>query len=94
MREEGEGESFFEKIVERRFKAYEEKCLETIELVDEALGRPHITIDIALPEGCEEFRDEFEKLTEDEEFVEEVRKLVKKYLQKRSRESKEAETLN
>lgn len=81
-----EEESLIGRLVEKRFKAYEEKCLEEIELVDEALGRPHITIDIALPEGCEEMREEFEKLPEDEDFIKELQDFIREFLAKKLRE--------
>lgn len=72
-----------EKLIMKRFKNFEEKCREEIDLVDEALGRPHVTLDIALPAGCEELREFFEKLPEDEEFKSELEAFIRNYLKRK-----------
>ncbi|MEM1667322.1 MAG: hypothetical protein QXE91_02670 [Thermofilaceae archaeon] len=72
-----------ERMIMKRFRNFEEKCREEIELVDEALGRPHITLDIVLPAGCEELKEIFEKLPEDEEFMKELEKFVRDYVKRK-----------
>ncbi len=83
VKEEGE-KGFLERVIERRFKTYEEKCVEEIEFAEEALGKPHVMISIALPEGCEGLVEEFRRLPEDEEFINEVRNLVRRYLERKA----------
>ena len=45
-----------------------------------AIGRPFITLKIELPEGLDDQRNPFLKLEYDEEFLDEVKDLAKKYL--------------
>jgi hypothetical protein len=45
-----------------------------------AMGKPFIVIKVEIPEGFEEFRNEFLSLERDELFQEEVKDLVKKRL--------------
>lgn len=45
-----------------------------------AMGKPFIVIKVEIPEGFEEFRNEFLSLEKDELFQEEVKDLVKKRL--------------
>ena len=57
-------------------KEYEEEKRE----FEMALGRPFITLKIELPEGFDDQRKPFLKLEYDEEFLDEVKDLVKKNL--------------
>ena len=45
-----------------------------------ALGKPFITISLEIPDGFENFNSEFLKLEKDQQFLEEVRDLIKKRL--------------
>ena len=45
-----------------------------------AIGKPYITLKIELPEGFEDQRQNFLKLEEDTEFIEEIKDHVKKNL--------------
>lgn len=83
-----EGETL-EKLIIKRFKTYEDKCKEEIDLVEEALGRPHILLDVALPEGCDHLREEFEKLPEDCEFREELQSFIRDVLMRRASKQRE-----
>ena len=57
-------------------KEYEEEKRE----FEMAIGRPFITLKIELPEGFDDQRNPFLKLEYDEEFLDEVKDLAKKYL--------------
>jgi hypothetical protein len=57
-------------------KEYEEEKRE----FEMAIGRPFITLKIELPEGFDDQRNPFLKLECDEEFIDEVKDLVKKNL--------------
>ena len=57
-------------------KEYEEEKRE----FEMAIGKPFITLKIELPEGFEDQRTPFLKLEYDEEFLDEVRDLIKKNL--------------
>ena len=57
-------------------KEYEEEKRE----FEMAIGRPFITLKIELPEGFDDQRNPFLKLEYDEEFIDEVRDLIKKNL--------------
>ena len=57
-------------------KDYEEEKRE----FEMAIGRPIITLKIELPEGFDGQRNSFLKLESDEEFIDEVKDLVKKNL--------------
>jgi hypothetical protein len=45
-----------------------------------AIGKPFITLKLEIPNGFEEFYNEFLKLEKDDQFHEEVRDLIKKRL--------------
>ena len=45
-----------------------------------AIGKPYITLKIELPEGFEDQRQNFLKLEEDAEFIDEIKDHVKKNL--------------
>ena len=45
-----------------------------------AIGKPYITLKIELPEGFEDQRQNFLKLEEDTEFIDEIKDHVKKNL--------------
>ncbi len=66
-----------------RFRSHESIYEREKELVEEAIGRPRITITIELPEGYEDMRGDFERLKDDPEFVEDVRRLVRDHLDRR-----------
>lgn len=72
-----------EKLVDKRFRTVEGKWRDELELVDEALGRPHIALSIPLPEGCEGMEEAFRKLPEDEEFVRELQCFIREALRRR-----------
>ncbi|TRO54879.1 hypothetical protein E2P63_00465 [Candidatus Bathyarchaeota archaeon] len=57
-------------------KEYEEEKRE----FEMAIGRPFITLKIELPEGFDDQRNPFLKLEYDEEFIDEVKDLIKKNL--------------
>ena len=57
-------------------KEYEEEKRE----FEMAIGKPFISLKIELPQGFEDQRTPFIKLESDEEFLDEVRDLVKKNL--------------
>jgi hypothetical protein len=57
-------------------KEYEEEKRE----FEMAIGRPFITLKIELPEGFDDHRNPFLRLEYDEEFIDEVKDLVKKNL--------------
>lgn len=73
-----------EELIEKRFRALKEKYQEELDLVSEALGKPCIVLHIQLPEGCEEYRELFEKLSEDEEFMAELQNFVREALKRRA----------
>ena len=77
-----------EKIVDKKFKRFEERFRKEKELIEQSIGRPHISLDVELPKGCEDMEKEFKSLSEDKEFMDELRDLVKKHLD-RKREEKE-----
>ena len=58
-------------------KRYEEEKRE----FEMAMGKPFIAIRIEIPEGFEELRPQFLELEEDEQFLEEVKDLIKKRLE-------------
>jgi len=45
-----------------------------------AIGRPFITLKVEIPDGFEDFRNQFLRLERDEQFQEEVKDLIKKRL--------------
>lgn len=57
-------------------KEYEEEKRE----FEMAIGRPFITLKVELPEGFEDQRKPFLKLEYDEEFLDQVKDLIKKNL--------------
>jgi len=58
----------------------EEKYEETKKEFEMAMGKPFITIKIEMPEGFEDLRAQFLSLEHDDQFLEEVRDLIKKWL--------------
>ena len=61
----------------RKPEAEYEEAKRKFEMV---IGKPFITLKLEIPEGFEEFSNEFLKLEKDEQFHEEVRDLIKKRL--------------
>ncbi len=75
------------KKLERIKKWFEPKKLKSEERYDEekrefenSIGEPAINIRIVIPEGFENQRAQFQNLEKDQQFLEEVRDLVKKRL--------------
>jgi hypothetical protein len=60
----------------KRERTYEEEKRE----FEMAMGKPFINIRIEMPDGFEELRAQFLNLEKDEQFLEEVKNLVKKRL--------------
>jgi hypothetical protein len=58
----------------------EERYDEEKEEFEKAIGEPAITIRICIPEGFEDLRPQFLKLEKDQQFLEELKDLVKKRL--------------
>jgi predicted nucleic-acid-binding protein len=73
-----------ENLIEKRFKSVEEKYREELDLVSEALGKPCIILHVQLPEGCEEYRELFEELPHDEEFMAELQEFIREALRRRA----------
>ncbi|MEM1509718.1 MAG: hypothetical protein QW291_06835 [Thermofilaceae archaeon] len=69
-----------ESFIEKRFKKYKEKCKKEEEIVEEMLGYPHITLNIRLPDNCENLADKFINLPNDLNFIKELEKFIKEYL--------------
>jgi len=63
----------------RKMKS-EEKYEETKKEFEMAMGKPFITIKIELPNGFDDLRAHFLSLEKDEQFLDEVRDLIKKRL--------------
>ena len=57
--------------------------------IEMAMGKPFITIKVEIPKGFEDFYNQFLSLEKNEQFLEEVKDLVKKrlMLEKRHRKS-------
>ena len=66
-------------ILSRKWKP-EAEYEETKRKFEMVIGKPFITLKLEIPEGFEEFSNEFLKLEKDEQFHEEVRDLIKKRL--------------
>jgi len=58
-------------------KRYEEEKRE----FEMAMGKPFIDLRVEIPEGFEDLRPQFLELEEDEQFLEEVKDLIKKRLE-------------
>ncbi len=71
-------------------KEYEEEKRE----FEMAIGKPFINLKIELPEGFEEQRTPFLKLEYDEDFLDEVRDLIKKNLLCKPKDEKTTTTEN
>ncbi len=71
-------------------KEYEEEKRE----FEMAIGKPFINLKIELPEGFEEQRTPFLKLEYDEDFLDEVRDLIKKNLLCKRKDEKTTTTEN
>ena len=75
-------------------KRFQRKSLSKKEYEEEkrqfemAIGKPFITLKIELPKGFENQRNTFLKLENDEEFLDDVKDLVKKNLLFKSKNSK------
>ncbi len=68
------------KWIESRVKKPEAKYDEAKKEFEMAIGKPFITIKIEIPEGFEDLRGQFSNLEKDEDFLREVRDLIKKRL--------------
>jgi len=67
---------WFESRKPKRKRRYEEEKRE----FEMAIGKPFITIRIEIPKGFEDLRAQFLNLEKDEQFLEEVKNLIKKRL--------------
>ncbi len=78
------------KWLESKKRKTEVEYDETKREFEMAIGKPFITIKVAIPTGFENLRSQFLNLEKDEQFHEEVKDLVKKrlILEKRRRKSK------
>lgn len=74
------------RLVDRKFKRYEERYEEERGLIEEHLGRPHMYLRVEMPEGCEGMEEEFANLREDKQFVDDLKDLVKRHLERKRRE--------
>lgn len=72
----------FRRRFERRKKVYEEEKGK----VGRALGKPHITLTIELPESCKGMEQEFEQLPEDRQFKKELEEFIHDYIVRKSEE--------
>ena len=68
------------KWIESREKKPESEYEEAKRKFEMAMGKPFITVSLEIPEGFEQFNTEFLKLEKDQQFLEEVRDLIKKRL--------------
>ena len=68
------------KWIDSRDKKPETDYEEAKRQFEMAIGKPHITLKLELPEGFEKFSTEFRKLENDIQFHEEVKDLIKKRL--------------
>lgn len=67
---------WFNRRKPKRERTYEEEKRE----FEMAMGKPFISIKIEMPEGFEDLRAQFLNLETDEQFLEEVKDLIKKNL--------------
>lgn len=67
---------WFNRRKPKRERTYEEEKRE----FEMAMGKPFISIKIEMPEGFEDLRAQFLNLETDEQFLEEVKDLIKKRL--------------
>lgn len=67
---------WFNRRKPKRERTYEEEKRE----FEMAMGQPFISIKIEMPEGLEDLRAQFLNLETDEQFLEEVKDLIKKNL--------------
>ncbi len=74
---------WFRERRKHRLKEYEEAKKE----FEDVVGKPSISINIELPEGCEDMRESFKRLEDDKAFKKKVEKLVIRRL-KRERSRK------
>lgn len=68
------------KWIESRAKKPETEYDEAKREFEMAMGKPFINIKVEIPEGFEDLRNQFLSLEENENFLEEVRDLIKKRL--------------
>lgn len=66
--------------IEARDRQPESEYEEAKRKFEMAMGKPFITVSLEIPEGFEQFNTEFLKLEKDQQFLEEVRDLIKKRL--------------
>ena len=68
------------KWIESRIKRPETEYDEAKREFEMAMGKPFIHIKVVIPEGFEELRTQFIRLEKDEDFLMEVKDLIKKRL--------------
>jgi hypothetical protein len=72
--------SLVKRWIEARDRQPESEYEEAKRKFEMAMGKPFITVSLEIPEGFEQFNTEFLKLEKDQQFLEEVRDLIKKRL--------------
>lgn len=75
-----------ERIIKKKFERYAKEFEEEVERTEEALGKPHIMVNVEMPEGCEDMEKEFRDLAQDAGFLKDVKDLVKRHLDKKKEE--------
>jgi hypothetical protein len=68
------------KWIESRIKEPEKEYDETKREFEMAMGKPFINIRVEIPEGFEDLRGQFLHLEKDQDFLSEVKDLIKKRL--------------
>jgi hypothetical protein len=76
------------KWIESRERQPESEYEEAKRKFEMAMGKPFITLRLEIPPGFEKFNAEFLKLEKDQQFLEEVKDLIKKRLLLDSRRKK------
>lgn len=83
--------SWMDRVFRRKFERRRREYEEEKEKVDKALGKPHITLTIELPESCKGMEQEFEQLPSDKQFWEELEEFIHDYISRKNRERKESQ---
>ncbi|HDN17981.1 MAG TPA: hypothetical protein ENF41_02870 [Candidatus Bathyarchaeota archaeon] len=76
------------KAREKRMKRISERYEEEKRRIEEAIGRPRIHLRVELPEGYEDMEEEFKHLPEDEKFRKAVKKIVRRFLDRKRKVEK------
>jgi len=81
--------SWMDRVFRRKFERHRREYEKEKEKVDKALGKPHITLTIELPESCKGMEREFEQLPDDKQFREELEEFIHDYIARKNKERKE-----